>query len=176
MRKIDILFISLTILSVLLMPTLSDALKVYQDETKTEYVMVDKLDCKAYEGDGGVTIGFKAGSMLFGIGPEVTFGKKNEIKWDKSVHAIIARYKELCTRFNSGAMTMEEYNHRIEQIDFIAKEMLEFQEQVIKHVKAEADDMFEELDRETKGKDIMAPEKIGKHIDQMNRKIEKLPE
>lgn len=160
------------VLSIIL-PGHADAVKVYLDKTKTEYVTVKKLDCNVYEGKAGITVGFKVGNMLLSIGPEITLGKKNKIKWDRSVHAIIARYKELCTRFNSGAITMKEYNHRIEQIDTIAKEMLEFQEKMMSRVKAEAKDAFNELERETKGRDFMTTEKIEKGIEDISLKIKK---
>ena len=169
------LYLTLIIFTIIFVPVTSDAIKVYQDETRTEYVNADKLDCNVYEGKKGITIGFKAGNMLFSVGPEISFGQQNKIKWDRSVHAIIARYKEACTRFNSGAMTMKEYNARIEQIDRIAKEMIEFQEKMMRRVKAEAKDAFAELDRETRGRDFMASEEIDKDIEDINKKIDALP-
>ncbi len=173
MKKV---FIALFVFLLFLVPGHADAVKVYLDDTKSESVNADKLDCNVYEGKSGITLGFKVGNMLLSVGPEITLGKKNKINWDRSVHAIIARYKELCTRFNSGAITMKEYNDRIEQIDKIAKEMLEFQEKMMSRVKAEAKDAFKELERETKGRDIMNPEKIDKQIEDISLKIETLPE
>ncbi len=168
-------FIGLVIATLFCLPGYAIAgVKVYLDETKSEYVIADKLDCNVYEGKAGITIGFKVGNMLLSVGPEITLGNKNRIKWDKTVHAIIARYKELCTRLNSGAITMKEYNARIEQIDKIAKEMREFQEKMMSRVKAEAKDAFKELDRETKGGDFMSSEKIDENIEDIGLKIENL--
>jgi uncharacterized membrane protein (DUF106 family) len=149
--------------------------KIYLDETRTNYVMADELDCSVYEGKGGITIGFKAGNMLFSIGPEFTVGKKNSIIWDRMVQGIIVRYKELCTRFNSGAITMKEYKERIKEIEAIAKEALEFQEKMIKRVKEESKDAFKELERETKGEDFITPEKISENIEDIGMKIRNLP-
>jgi hypothetical protein len=149
--------------------------KVYLDETRTEYIMADDLDCNVYEDRGGITIGFKAGNMLFSIGPEFTVGKKNSIIWDRMVQGIIVRYKELCTRFNSGAITMKEYKERIKEIDAIAKEALEFQEKMIKRVKEESKGAFKELARETKGEDFITPEKISQKIEDIGMKIRNLP-
>ena len=113
--------------------------------------------------------------MLFSIGPEFTLGKKNSIIWDRMVQGIIVRYKELCTRFNSGAITMKEYKERIKEIDAIAKEALEFQEKMIKRVKEESKDAFKELARETKGEDFITPEKISEKIEDIGMKIRNLP-
>jgi len=149
--------------------------KIYLDETRTNYVMADELDCSVYEGKGGITIGFKAGNMLFSIGPEFTLGKKNSIIWDRMVQGIIVRYKELCTRFNSGVITMREYKERIKEIEAIAKEALEFQEKMIKRVKEESKDAFKELERETKGEEFITPEKISEKIEDIGMKIRNLP-
>lgn len=51
--------------------------KIYLDESRTEYIKVDELDCYVYEEKAGITIGFKAGNLLFSLGPEVTLGKQN---------------------------------------------------------------------------------------------------
>jgi hypothetical protein len=149
--------------------------KIYLDETRTTYVMANELDCRVYEGKGGITIGFKAGNMLFSIGPEFTVGKKNSIIWDTMVQGIMVRYKELCTRFNSGAITMKEYKERIKEIDLIAKEALEFQEKMVRKVKEESKESFKELERETKGEEFMTAEKITEIIEDIDMKIRNLP-
>jgi len=167
---------SIILFCFILIPVFAYAdVKIFLDETRTNYLMVDELDCNVYEGKGGITIGFKAGNMLFSIGPEFTLGKKNSIIWDRMVQGIIVRYKELCTRFNSGAITMKEYKERIKEIDAIAKEALEFQEKMIKRVKEESKDAFKELERETKGEDFITPEKISENIEDIGMKIRNLP-
>jgi len=155
--------------------TADAAVQVYLDETRTQYTMADKLDCNIYEGKAGVTIGLKAGNLLFGVGPEFTIGKTNSIHWDSMVQGIVVRYKELCTRFNSGAISMKEYNERIKQIDVIAKEAVELQERMMKRIKQQSDDAFRELEEET-GKDRrLNPDETSKEIEKINLDLSKLP-
>ena len=166
------LFVCLIILLFIFVANQVNAkVKIYLDESRKESVFVNKLDCDVYEGDGGITIGFKAGNLLFGVGPEVTLGKNNSIKWDRLVHGIIARYKELCTRFNSGAITMNAYNDRIKEIDEIARNALEFQERLKDKVKSQAKSVFTELDRETKKDVPITPEEINRNIEEISLKI-----
>jgi hypothetical protein len=147
------------------------AVKIYLDGSRQEYVMAEELDCKVYEGRTGLTIGFKASTLFFDAGPELKLGGTNNIEWDRAVHGIIARYKELCTRFNSGAITMKEYNERLEQIDKISKEALELQERMIKGVKMESKDAFGELEMETKDSKGTTPYNISRSIDNINKKL-----
>ncbi|MBI5055457.1 MAG: hypothetical protein HZB61_02390 [Nitrospirae bacterium] len=164
------------LLSSLCLTSHADAkVKIYLDETKKEYINADKLDCDVYEGSAGITIGFKAGNMLFSVGPEITLGKENSINWDKLVQGIIARYKELCTRFNSGAITMKAYNERLKEIDAIAKEALEFQQKMIKRVKDESKDAFKELDATVKKEEPATSDNISKGLENISLKIKTLP-
>ncbi len=173
MKKIMVVAL-LAIIPVFMYGRAGAKIKVYLDETKTEYLKVSKLDCKVYEGRAGITIGFKAGNMLFSFGPEVTLGKQNAIKWDVLVQGIIARYKELCSRFNSGAMTMKSYNERLDKIDSLAREALLYQEKMVQRVKDQSKDAFRELDKETKGEDAVISDRVGKEIDDIHRKVEGL--
>lgn len=147
------------------------AVKVYLDESRTKYVMAEELDCKIYEGETGMTIGFKASVLFFNIGPEFKFGGYKKTEWDRAVQGIIARYKELCARFNSGAMTMKEYKERLEQIDGISKEALELQEKMIKNVKKDSRDAFGELETETKDKKEITPYDISNRLDKINSQL-----
>lgn len=149
--------------------------QVYLDETRTQYIMTDKLDCNIYEGKAGITIGLKAGNLLFSAGPEFTIGKTNTINWDNMVQGIVVRYKELCTRFNSGAISIKEYNERIRQIDAIAKEAIELQERMTKRIKQQSDDTFRELEKEA-GKDSrLKQDETGIEIEKIDQDLSKLP-
>jgi len=152
-----------------------EKVKVYLDETRTDYVMADPLDCNIYEGNSGVSIGFMAKLIFFSVGPSVTIGKEENIQWDKSVHGILARYKELCNRFNAGAVTMKEYKERLEEIDGISREMMELQRQMVKEVKEESKDAFRELDMETKGAQSGAQPDVRGTLDDIEQKIRELP-
>ncbi|MBI4681582.1 MAG: hypothetical protein HY757_00530 [Nitrospirae bacterium] len=175
MKKI----ISVVLISVLLLfiCDYADAkVKIYLDDSRTEYIKVDTLDCNVYEGKAGITIGFKAGNMLFSIGPEVTLGQKNSIKWDRMVQEIIARYKELCTRFNSGSITMKGYKERLKEIDGIAMEAAEFQEKILGRVRDQSKEAFNELAKDTRGEDALINDRIDKDIDDISKKVDSLKE
>jgi|GEM_PF-2367385 len=149
--------------------------QVYLDETRSQFIMADQLDCHIYEGKAGVTIGLKAGNLLFNVGPEFTIGKTNSINWDSMVQGIVVRYKELCDRFNSGAVTMKEYKERIKQIDAIAKEAFELQERMINRIKQQSDETFRELERES-GKDRrLKQDETSMEIEKINQNLSKLP-
>ena len=50
--------------------------KLYLDDSRTKHIMVEEQDCSVYKSENGkITLGFKAGSLFFGIGPEISFGK-----------------------------------------------------------------------------------------------------
>lgn len=149
--------------------------QVYLDETRTQYIMADKLDCTIYEGKAGITIGLKAGNLLFSAGPEFTIGKTNTINWDSMVQGIVVRYKELCTRFNSGAISIKKYHERIIQIDAIAKEATELQERVTKRIKKQSDDAFRELEKETGKDSLLKQDETGMEIEKINKDLSGLP-
>ncbi|HIB43626.1 MAG TPA: hypothetical protein EYO37_06595, partial [Nitrospina sp.] len=59
---------------------LTDEIKLYLDDTRIEHIMVEQQDCSVHKGvDGKLTFGFKLGGLLFGIGPEISFGEKSGI-------------------------------------------------------------------------------------------------
>ena len=92
-------------------PVSADQIKLYLDNTRTEYVIAQQQDCSVHKSeDGRITLGFKVGNFLFGMGPEISFGKKTGIDWDHTVQGLIARYQELCARFNTGSITKQEYD------------------------------------------------------------------
>ena len=69
----------------------------------------ETLDCRVYDTrSASITLGFKAGNFLFEVGPEVTFGVAQGIAWDKIVQGLIARYVELCPRYNGGLVSEAE--------------------------------------------------------------------
>lgn len=130
------------------LPGYAAKVKIYNDESKTDFVMANKMDCRIHNSKRGITIGFKAGNLLFGVGPEVTFGGERGIRWEKTVQGIITRYKELCARFNTGTITQEEYEQRIGEIDAIAKEAMDFERNAVKRLKQRSNEAFSELDAE----------------------------
>ena len=124
--------------------------KLYLDDSKTEHIMVKEQDCSVYKSENGkITLGFKAGGFFFGIGPEVSFGKESGIDWDKLTQRLVARYLELCTRFNTGSISKSEYDKRLKKIETIETKAYKLYQKVIEEVAKRKDRIFEELDEAT---------------------------
>ena len=124
--------------------------KLYLDDSRTEHIMVEEQDCSVYKSKNGkITLGFKAGGLLFGIGPEITFGKESGIDWDKLTQRLVARYLELCTRFNTGSIAKSEYDKRLKKIEAIETKAYKLYQKVIEAAAKRKDRIFEELDEAT---------------------------
>ena len=124
--------------------------KLYLDDSKTAHIMVKEQDCSVYKSENGkITLGFKAGGLFFGIGPEVSFGKESGIDWDKLTQRLVARYLELCTRFNTGSISKSEYDKRLKKIETIETKAYKLYQKVIEEAAKRKDRIFEELDEAT---------------------------
>ncbi len=151
------------------MPALvsADQIKLYLDNTRTNHIMVEQQDCSVHKSeDGRITLGFKIGTLLFGMGPEISFGKKTGIDWDHTVQGLIARYQELCARFNTGSITKQEYDERLAKIETIEEEAYDLYQEFLKKKSRRQQDAFDELDRETRNL-----ESIKKAYDRIDRKV-----
>ena len=148
-------------------PVSADQIKLYLDNTRTKHIMVEQQDCSVHKSeDGRITLGFKIGTLLFGAGPEISFGKKIGIDWDQTVQGLIVRYQELCARFNTGSISKQEYEERLAKIETIEKEAYELYQEFLKKKARRKQDAFDELDRETRNS-----ESIKKAYDRINSKI-----
>ena len=124
--------------------------KLYLDDSRTEHIMVEEQDCSVYKSKNGkITLGFKAGGLFFGIGPEVTFGKESGIDWDKLTQRLVARYLELCTRFNTGSISKSEYDKRLKKIETIETKAYKLYQKILEETAKRKDRIFEELDKAT---------------------------
>ena len=124
--------------------------KLYLDESRSEHIMVEEQDCSVYKTeDGKITLGFKAGGLFFGIGPEITFGKEAGINWDSLTQRLVARYLELCTRFNTGSISKAAYDKRLKKIESIETEAYKLYQKVLAETAKQKDKIFEELDEAT---------------------------
>ena len=124
--------------------------KLYLDDSRTEHIMVEEQDCSVYKSENGkITLGFKAGGLFFGIGPEISFGKESGIDWDNLTQRLVARYLELCTRFNTGSISKSEYDKRLKKIEAIEAEAYELYQKVLEETAKRKDKIFEELDEAT---------------------------
>ena len=124
--------------------------KLYLDDSRTDHIMVEEQDCSVYKSENGkITLGFKAGGLFFGIGPEVSFSTESGIDWDNLTKRLVARYLELCTRFNTGSISKPEYDKRLKKIEAIEAKAYELYQKVIEEAAKRKDKIFEELDEAT---------------------------
>lgn len=106
-----------------------------------------KLDCSVYETkETNFGVAFKVAHFLFNAGPEFSFSRKTGIAWDKVVHGTIARYVELCNRYNAGLVTKAEYDARLKDIDGLYKETKEIEAKLYEATRQRARDAGNELD------------------------------
>jgi len=77
----------------------------------------EKQDCDVmtYE-TGSITLGFKAGGFGFGVGPEVSFGSSSGVRWRDNLQYMVSEYMELCSRYNTGRVSKEDYDKEIRLI------------------------------------------------------------
>lgn len=150
----------------------SEQVKIYLDDSRKDYVMAEKMDCRVHKTKNGVSIGFKAGNFLFSFGPEISLGGEAKVQWEKTVQALAVRYEELCARFNTGIMSKAEYEKRLAEVDGIAQEAFDFQENALKRVRTAARDAFKDLDKET-GREAGKGD-VEKKIDGIAEKVERL--
>ena len=149
-------------------PVSADQIKLYLDNTRTKYVMAEQQDCSVHKSvDGRITLGFKVGNFLFGMGPEISFGKKTGIDWDHTVQGLIARYQEVCARFNTGSITKQEYDERLVKIETVEKEAYNLYQAFLKKKARRKQDVFDELDKATDN-----TQSIKRSYDRINRKID----
>jgi len=106
-----------------------------------------KLDCTVYETkETNFGIALKVAHFFFNTGPEFSFSRKTGIAWDKIVHGTIARYVELCNRYNAGLVTKSEYDSRMKDIDGLYKETKELEAKLYAATRQRARDAGDELD------------------------------
>jgi hypothetical protein len=143
--------ITVSLLLLFQMPAAASEFKLYLDDSRTKHIMVEKQDCSVYKSENGkITLGFKAGNLFFGIGPEVSFGKDSGIDWDKLTQRLVVRYLELCTRFNTGSISKSEYDKRLKKIEDIEIAAYKLYEKIIEEAAKRKDRIFQELEESTK--------------------------
>ena len=143
--------ITVAILNITEVSALASEFKLYLDESRTKHIMVEKQDCSVYKSeDGKVTLGFKAGGLFFGIGPELSFGKDSGIDWDKLTQKLVVRYLELCSRYNTGSISKSEYDKRLQKIEEIEIAAYKLYQKIIEAAARQKDQIFKELDEATK--------------------------
>ena len=78
---------------------------------------IEQQDCEIMQSESGsITLGFKAGTIGFGVGPEITFGSSSGVNWSGNVQYMVAEYQELCSRYNTGRISKVQYDKEIQNI------------------------------------------------------------
>ena len=143
--------ITIAILNITEVSALASEFKLDLDESRTKHIMVEKQDCSVYKSKNGkVTLGFKAGGLFFGVGPELSFGKDSGIDWDKLTQKLVVRYLELCSRYNTGSISKSEYDKRLQKIEEIEIAAYKLYQKIIEEAARQKDQIFKELDEATK--------------------------
>lgn len=119
----------------------------------------EKMDCRVYETKTtSFGIGLRFGAMLLpllgplspsaSVTPLVNFDRKTGVAWDKAVHGIIARYVELCSRYNAGLVNKQEYEVRMKEIEGLYKEAQGLEAKLYEATRSHAKQAAEELNQE----------------------------
>ena len=138
-----------------------------------------ELDCGVYETQTlDLTFGLKAGNFLFAAGPEMGVTYRAGVAWERIVQGTIARYVELCNRYNAGMVTKAEYEARLETIEALYSEAQQLQAQLLEAARRRSRSGFDELDREVgkmRGKDRPARKvELESKVEQLAERVERL--
>jgi hypothetical protein len=113
---------------------------------------VQKLDCRVYdERTKSLTVGLSF-SALFGAaaaGPYVTTAETTGVKWEKAAQMVVAQYKELCSRYNSGAVSQPSYDNRVAEIDQLYAEAQGIRANADAVIRGHSKEAFADLDKNT---------------------------
>jgi hypothetical protein len=111
-----------------------------------------KLDCGVYdERSKSLTVGLSF-SVLFGAaaaGPYVTSAESAGVKWGKAAQMIVAQYKEVCARYNAGAISQPSYDNRISEIDQLYAEAQGIRASADAVIRGHSKEAFADLDKNT---------------------------
>jgi len=153
------------------------ALSVGPERARAAEPPAEPLDCRVHDTTkSNIGLGFKIAGFLFKAGPEVTFNMERGVAWDKVVQGFIARYKELCSRYNAGMVNKEEYEQRLREMEALYKEAQELERKLMEETRNRSKAAVEEMDRtlaQRKGEPSEAdPIKVS--LDDLNRRIDRL--
>ena len=122
----------------------SGKIKIFTDKTHTSTIEVDKQDCDIMrKKDNTIALGFKFGGLMWGCGPEIQIGHSSGVRWKSDVQRMVAEYQELCTHFNTGRLSQEEYQ---ESKQAIINRGYNYAREIHERFKKKKDDMFKEMD------------------------------
>ena len=122
----------------------SGKIKVFTDQTHGTTIVVDKQDCAIMrKKDDTLALGWKFGGLMWGFGPEIKIGHTSGVAWKADVQRMVAEYQELCTQFNTGRLSQQEYQAEKQQI---VQRGYNYARELEKRFKQKKDAMFKEMD------------------------------
>ena len=92
--------------------------------------------------DYNVTLGFKMGGFVWGVGPEITFRNSFGTDWHGNIQYMIAEYQELCVRYNTNRISKEQYDKEIQNI---IERSRRYGQEMAEHFRKKKEVMFDEL-------------------------------
>jgi len=123
----------------------SGKIKVFTDKTHSTTIVVDKQDCSIMrKKDDTLALGWKFGGLMWGFGPEIKIGHTSGVAWKADVQRMVAEYQELCTQFNTGRLSQQEYQTEKQEI---VQRGYNYARELEKRFKQKKDAMFREMDR-----------------------------
>ena len=123
----------------------SGKIKIYTDKTHITTIEVDKQDCDIMrKEDNSIGLGWKFGGLMWGFGPEIKIGHSSGVEWKADVQRMVAEYQELCTQFNTGRLSQQEYQQEKEGI---IKRGYNYARELQERFQKKKDDMFKEMDK-----------------------------
>ena len=138
----------------------------------------EQLDCRVHDTEKSkIGVALKVASFLFKWGPEVSYDKERGVAWDKVVQGFIAQYKELCSRYNAGLVTKEEYEARLKEMEGLHREAMELERKMVDETRGRAKAGIDELDRtlaQRKAVEAQAADPIKASLDDLNQRSESL--
>jgi hypothetical protein len=122
-------------------------IRIFMDKDHIKSIVINKQDCTIMRGETNTYgFGFKVGGLHFGMGPEIFYRHSTGINWTWGTQLMVAEYQELCTRFNTGRLSQEEYSEEVYEIIHRSRKHMKDLEQRLKNKK---DSFFKELDKLT---------------------------
>ena len=122
----------------------SGMIRIFVDKNHMKSIVVGKQDCSIMRNETDTYgFGFKIGGLLYGMGPEVYYGHSSGINWNWGTQLMVAEFQELCTRFNTGRLSQEEYS---EEVYGIINRSRNYTKELEERLKKKKDALFQEID------------------------------
>ena len=117
-----------------------EKVKIFLDKSHTTTAIVNKQDCSIMrKKDDTLALGWKFGGLMWGFGPEIKIGHSCGVEWKHDVQRMVAEYQELCTQFNTGRLSHQEYQAEKQEI---VQRGYGYAKELEKRFKQKKDDMF----------------------------------